>query len=96
MEENEIVSGMYLATKDGNTYTNGVVIEVDGNEVVVLSDFGNFINLTLEQLNEHYTPSKGWLMSKKWNYPLPTTVERISEQIFKLECAKRQLLGKVI
>ena len=90
-ERIEIVEGMYLATRNGNVYTNAIVTKVDGDDVTVLTDFGNFLSFTKQEVRNHFNPSKAWLEAMKWEYPLPTITQRIDEQILKLQSAKQEL-----
>jgi len=87
VNKNSYIRGAYLATKDGNRYSNGYLVKVDESECVILTDFGNCISMSLESVKEHFEPSDAWIDSSNVNYPHPSLYERIEEQISLLEHA---------
>lgn len=74
-------AGDILATKDGQKYSNAIVISDDGDETVVLTDFGNTLTKETWEIAMHWEISKNYLDAHDMDYPLPTIDERAQEQI---------------
>ena len=86
MSKSEVVLevGMILTTLDGHRYTNAIITDI-GEEISVLTDFGNEIKFSGEKtLLLYYKVSEGWLEHRALGYHLPSVVERINEQITNL------------
>lgn len=87
------VVGTVLASKDGHTRSNGIVVATE-YPILVLTDFGNIIEFTnTYQLARVYEVSDKWIEAKLIDYPLPSIEERIDEQIVLLQAAKKKLCG---
>lgn len=77
--------GTVLCTKDGRHFSNGIVLKTKEDLVYVLTDYGNVIVKTSEELDELFTISHNWLISEKYNEPLPSLEKRLEIQISKLK-----------
>ena len=84
--------GTILSTKDGQRFTNAVIVgEVDEDSVIVLSDFGNIMKFRKDELFNYYTISDNYVDAMLIDYPLPSVTERIKEQIELLQLALLKL-----
>lgn len=82
-----LLRGTILSTLDGQAYTNAIVIGSGPKTTVVLSDFGNEIELPTDQVFDRYAVSKNFIEAKAIGYPVPTVEERIKQQIALLQAA---------
>lgn len=86
------IMGAYLATKNGNHYSNGYLMWVNKNEdCLVITDFGNIVSMSLDAVKEHFEPSDGWIEAQNVGFPLPVLYDRIEEQISLLQRALDKL-----
>lgn len=82
---------MYLSTLDGTQFTNAIVVKINFGFVTILTDFGNIIYKTEEEVFESYKVSPSWIEANHWDMPLPSLQERIEQQILNLQYAKEKL-----
>ena len=83
--------GTILSTLDGQLFTNAIIVGVDGEFVVILSDFGNILKFKKDNLFDYYAISNNYAEDKLLEYPLPSVAERIEEQIQLLQLALLKL-----
>jgi len=67
--------------------SNAAIMEVVGDSILILSDFGNTLKLGFDQLSSEYKVHEEYLMG----YPIEPLEERISHQIELLTKAKELL-----
>lgn len=91
MVKGYLKEGMYLSTLDGTQFTNAIVVKIESGLVTILTDFGNVIYKTEEEVFELYKVSPSWIEANHWDVPLPSLEQRIDEQILKLQYAKDKL-----
>ena len=93
MNTNHLKTGTYLCTLDGQRRTNAIVVEADieQNNFKVLTDFGNILEMTYEDIKCFYSISESWLEAEYYGYPFPSVKERIEQQILKLSDFKNTL-----
>lgn len=82
---------MYLSTLDGTQFANAIVVKTEFGLVTILTDFGNVIYKTEEEVFELYKVSPSWIEANHWDMPLPNLKERIEQQILNLQYAKEKL-----
>lgn len=80
--------GTALCPRNSDRYTNAVVFSVKPDKITVLSDFGNLIELSKDELAIRYRVNKTWLENQKIGYPVDRIPERIDQQIELLKEAK--------
>ena len=91
MIKDYLKEGMYLTTLDGTQFTNAIVVKIESGLVTILTDFGNIIYKTEEEVFELYKVSPSWIEANRWEMPLPSLEQRIDEQILNLQHAKEKL-----
>jgi hypothetical protein len=79
--------GTVLITLDGQAYTNAIVLNSTFKTTILLSDFGNEIELATDSIFDRYAVSKNFIEAKSIGYPIPTVEERIKQQISLLQHA---------
>lgn len=77
--------GTVLCTRDGKQFSNGFVLKTDEDLVTVITDYGNIVVRTSEEIDALFTINENWLVSKKYEQPLPSVESRLEEQISKLK-----------
>ena len=85
-------NGVVLATKNGSLYTNAIVIAETEQKVKVLSDFGNILEMSREEIENRYTVPEWFKDYSNLDYPFPTVHERIQEQIEKLQKVLKEIV----
>lgn len=88
------IKGMILCTNNPQRYTNSIVVETNKDETLILSDFGNLMSFKTDEVGEYYTVSENWKEAMLWEYPLPSVLERIYEQMENLADAARHIRTK--
>ena len=79
----EPVKGMVLCTKNSQAFTNAVVFNVEGEVVEVLSDFGNLMKFSPENLWSYYEVSESWLEHQMLlDYISITDYETLGDRIY--------------
>ena len=91
MIKDYLKEGMYLSTLDGTRHTNAIVVKIEFGLVTILTDFGNIIYKTEEEVFELYKVSPSWIEANHWDMPLPNLGQRIEQQILNLQYAKEKL-----
>lgn len=91
MIKDYLKEGMYLSTLDGTQFTNAIVVKIEFGLVTLLTDFGNIIYKTEEEVFELYKVSPSWIEANHWDMPLPSLEQRIERQILNLQYAKEKL-----
>lgn len=91
MIKDYLKEGMYLSTLDGTQFTNAIVVKIEFGLVTIMTDFGNIIYKTEEEVFEMYKVSPSWIEANHWDMPLPSLQERIEQQILNLQHAKEKL-----
>lgn len=72
---------MVLCTLDGQRCSNAVVVSVNETTVTVMSDFGNVMRLSIEEVKRYYEPSEKCLEHLHFGGEYPSVKERITQQI---------------
>ena len=81
---NNLIEGAVLCTLDGNKVSNAIVEKVIDDLYYVITDYGNMLRFTEQEIFELYIISPDQIEHKQMNYPFPSIPERIQEQILKL------------
>lgn len=82
MQNHPISVGTVMVAKNPQQFTNAIVIDETNNGMfVLLTDFGNQIHISTENISDYFEVSKGYLEALEIGYPLPTIEERIKHQI---------------
>ena len=82
---NNLIEGAVLCTLDGTKVSNAIVSKVIDDLYYVITDFGNMLRFTEQEIFELYIISPSWIEHKNLSYPFPSIPERIQEQILKLQ-----------
>lgn len=77
----KLEQGTPLCPKHPGRVGNAVVIEHTADEIVLLTDFGNLVTISLQELEELYFTPDWWKEAQQWGMPLPSVQERVKEQI---------------
>lgn len=85
LKNNLIKPGTVLNTKDSTKLTNAIVSKIDNDYIHVITDFGNLLVLTEEELHLKYIISPIWLEYLEFENFYPTIKERLESQIELLE-----------
>lgn len=84
--------GIALATLNGQHYTNATIVKIEGENITVLSDFGNLMTFAGEKsLFSVYALSANQMQYLAMRGEIEPVKERIAEQIEKLQAALAQL-----
>lgn len=91
MDTNRFIVGMILCTNYSQGYTNAIITKVDDKEITVLSDFGNEMVCSYEELQQRYFISPIWKECIGIGLGLPTIKERVERQIYLLNNVLKNL-----
>ena len=80
-----LTEGSILCTLDGTKVSNAIVSKVIDDLYYIITDFGNVLRFTKQEVFEFYIISPSWIEHKQIDYPFPSIPNRIQEQIFKLQ-----------
>lgn len=81
MQPSDLEVGMCLCTNNPDRIGNCFIIEVADTTVTLLTDFGNKVIWTKEELLEGFYVPDWWYEAKSINYPLATVTERVVNQL---------------
>lgn len=82
---NNLIEGAVLCTLDGTKVSNAIVAKVIDDLYYVITDYGNMLRFTEQEIFELYIISPDWIEHKHFGYPFSPIPERIQEQILKLQ-----------
>lgn len=81
-----LIEGAVLNTLDGTKLSNAIIAKITkDNLYIVITDFGNMLRFTKEEIYELYQISPKWIEAISFDYPMPSIEERIKQQILNLE-----------
>lgn len=81
-----LIEGAVLNTLDGTKLSNAIITKITkDNLYIVITDFGNMLRFTKEEIYELYQISPKWIEAISFDYPMPSIEERIKQQILNLE-----------
>ena len=83
----KLARGMVVATKNGQRRTNAIILRVELPTVYLVTDFGNRIQLPLNEFHQSYEVSTNWLNAVAMGYPMDSVRERLTRQIVLLSAA---------
>lgn len=82
-------AGMPLVTKNAQVYTNAAVLGITSDGMInVVTDFGNVLLLTEEEVFNRYEPSESWVEFVALGGITETIGQRLTMQITLLELAR--------
>lgn len=91
--EYKLTPGVVLATLDGEYRTNAVVVEDGSTELTILTDFGNLVKMSPDEVKNNYVISQNYLDALSIGYPVDNLEERILGQIELLNQALQYVNG---
>ena len=81
-----LIEGAVLNTLDSTKLSNAIIAKITkDNLYIVITDFGNMLRFTKEEIYELYQISPKWIEAISFDYPMPSIEERIKQQILNLE-----------
>lgn len=81
-----LIEGAILNTLDGTKVSNAIIVKITKDKLyIIITDFGNMLRFTKEEIYELYQISPKWIEAISFDYPMPTVEKRIKQQILNLE-----------
>jgi hypothetical protein len=86
--------GQPLASLNSEAVGNAVVLELHEDIITVLTDFGNAVKMSPDEVMGRFKIPEWWYDCKEMDYPLETLEERIRNQIGLLSDALTSVENK--